>query len=163
MMRSHAIANGVFVAAANRVGSEGTSTIEFWGASFVADPNGNVLAEGRPRQGRTLLVPSATSTALRRRDVTGRSSATAGSTPTATCQRYSGRTVDCTPFHDRDDPPCRPDTPAALGYRLPAEWEPHAATWLAWPHKPRDLARQVRADPGRLGGVRARRWPSSSR
>ncbi|REK11976.1 MAG: agmatine deiminase family protein [Planctomycetota bacterium] len=26
-------------------------------------------------------------------------------------------------------------TPAALGYRLPAEWEPHAATWLAWPHK----------------------------
>ncbi|MFH1922956.1 MAG: agmatine deiminase family protein [Planctomycetota bacterium] len=25
-------------------------------------------------------------------------------------------------------------TPAAFGYRLPAEWEPHAATWLAWPH-----------------------------
>jgi len=24
--------------------------------------------------------------------------------------------------------------PAALGYRMPAEWEPHAATWLAWPH-----------------------------
>jgi len=27
-----------------------------------------------------------------------------------------------------------PDTPAALGYRMPAEWELHAATWLAWPH-----------------------------
>lgn len=27
-----------------------------------------------------------------------------------------------------------PDTPAALGYRMPAEWEPHTATWLAWPH-----------------------------
>ncbi len=26
-------------------------------------------------------------------------------------------------------------TPAARGYRMPAEWEPHAATWLAWPHK----------------------------
>jgi len=25
-------------------------------------------------------------------------------------------------------------TPAALGYRLPAEWEPQAATWLSWPH-----------------------------
>jgi len=25
--------------------------------------------------------------------------------------------------------------PAALGYRMAAEWEPHAATWLAWPHK----------------------------
>jgi len=27
-----------------------------------------------------------------------------------------------------------PNTPVALGYRMPAEWEPHAATWLAWPH-----------------------------
>ncbi len=25
------------------------------------------------------------------------------------------------------------DTPAALGFRMPAEWEPHAATWIAWP------------------------------
>ena len=28
--------------------------------------------------------------------------------------------------------------PAALGYRMPAEWEPHAATWLAWPHNKND-------------------------
>ena len=28
----------------------------------------------------------------------------------------------------------RAKLPAALGYRMPAEWEPHAATWLAWPH-----------------------------
>lgn len=41
MMRSHAIANGVFVAAANRTGHEGS--IEFWGASFICDPNGNVI------------------------------------------------------------------------------------------------------------------------
>ena len=26
------------------------------------------------------------------------------------------------------------ETPAALGYRMPAEWEAHSATWLAWPH-----------------------------
>ncbi len=26
-------------------------------------------------------------------------------------------------------------TPKQLGYRLPAEWEPHDATWLSWPHK----------------------------
>lgn len=25
-------------------------------------------------------------------------------------------------------------SPSALGYRLPAEWEPHVATWLSWPH-----------------------------
>jgi agmatine deiminase len=28
--------------------------------------------------------------------------------------------------------------PAALGYRMPAEWETHAATWLAWPHEKTD-------------------------
>ncbi len=33
------------------------------------------------------------------------------------------------PGPDKSEP-----TPAALGYRMPAEWEPHAATWLAWPH-----------------------------
>ena len=27
-------------------------------------------------------------------------------------------------------------TPASLGFRMPAEWEPHAATWLTWPHNP---------------------------
>src|SRR3990167_1273527 len=25
-------------------------------------------------------------------------------------------------------------SPAKLGYRMPAEWEPHEGTWLAWPH-----------------------------
>jgi agmatine deiminase len=29
-------------------------------------------------------------------------------------------------------------TPAALGYTMPAEWEPHAATWLGWPHNASD-------------------------
>jgi len=43
MLRSHAIANGVFVAAPNRVGREGQ--LQFWGASLVADPFGNVLAK----------------------------------------------------------------------------------------------------------------------
>ena len=28
-----------------------------------------------------------------------------------------------------------PQTPAQLGYRMPAEWEPHAATWLSWPRR----------------------------
>src|SRR5947209_12318414 len=31
-----------------------------------------------------------------------------------------------------------PATPRQLGYRMPAEWEPHAATWLAWPHQRTD-------------------------
>jgi len=31
-----------------------------------------------------------------------------------------------------------PPTPFSQGFRMPAEWEPHAATWLAWPHEPTD-------------------------
>lgn len=30
--------------------------------------------------------------------------------------------------------PISTQTPASLGYRMPAEWEPHAATWLSWPY-----------------------------
>ena len=30
------------------------------------------------------------------------------------------------------------ETPRSLGYRMPAEWEPHTATWLAWPHNAED-------------------------
>ena len=49
IQRSHAIANGVFVASPNRVGHEddepGTRGIEFFGHSFVADPFGRILTE----------------------------------------------------------------------------------------------------------------------
>lgn len=43
MMRSHAIANGLFVATPNRVGREGS--LEFWGGSFISNPNGTLLAK----------------------------------------------------------------------------------------------------------------------
>ncbi|HEU4389310.1 MAG TPA: carbon-nitrogen hydrolase [Blastocatellia bacterium] len=46
VQRSHAVANGVFVAVANRLGHEGEpeSGIEFWGDSFVCDPSGQFVA-----------------------------------------------------------------------------------------------------------------------
>ena len=58
IQRSHAIANGVFVAAVNRVGFEGTpqSGLEFWGHSFVCDPFGQVLAEASADKEETLIV-----------------------------------------------------------------------------------------------------------
>ncbi len=55
VMRAHAIANGAFVAAANRVGQEGQ--LEFWGSSFVADPYGNVLERAACDTPQLLLVP----------------------------------------------------------------------------------------------------------
>jgi agmatine deiminase len=39
------------------------------------------------------------------------------------------------------------ETPHQLGYRMPAEWEPHAATWLAWPHNPEDWPGKFQAIP----------------
>ncbi|REJ69504.1 MAG: acyltransferase [Planctomycetota bacterium] len=54
MMRSHAIANGLFVAAVNRTGAEGE--LEFWGGSFLADPTGSVLAAASHDREETLLV-----------------------------------------------------------------------------------------------------------
>jgi N-carbamoylputrescine amidase len=60
MQRSHAIANGCFVAAVNRVGLEkpaGGAGIEFWGQSFVAGPSGQILARANASQEEILLVP----------------------------------------------------------------------------------------------------------
>lgn len=54
MMRSHAIANGVYVAAANRVGLE--DSIEFWGASFAFDPAGNLMHRASHQQEELVLV-----------------------------------------------------------------------------------------------------------
>src|SRR3984893_6007565 len=49
IQRSHAIANGCYVAAANRVGHEapaGGAGIEFWGQSFICGPDGEIIAKG---------------------------------------------------------------------------------------------------------------------
>lgn len=52
VMKGHAVANGVYVAAANRIGLEcyieGTAGIQFWGSSFIAGPQGEILAQASP-------------------------------------------------------------------------------------------------------------------
>ena len=59
VQRGHAIANGVYVAAVNRTGHEvppgGGAGIEFWGSSFIADPQGALLAEA-PADREAVLV-----------------------------------------------------------------------------------------------------------
>jgi len=62
MQRAHAIANGVFVVAVNRVGHERLPEagpydgIRFWGQSFVADPMGRVLARAASDRDEVLVV-----------------------------------------------------------------------------------------------------------
>jgi len=58
VQRGHAIANGIYVAAVNRVGYEGPKEagLEFWGNSFVAGPFGELLAEASREREETLIV-----------------------------------------------------------------------------------------------------------
>jgi len=58
VQRAHAISNGVFVAAVNRVGFEGPkgSELQFWGNSFVSDPFGRVLAQANDTDEQVLVV-----------------------------------------------------------------------------------------------------------
>ncbi|MGQ0702918.1 MAG: carbon-nitrogen hydrolase [Gemmatimonadales bacterium] len=61
IQRAHAIANGCYVAAVNRVGHEaaprgGGLGLEFWGGSFVADPQGRILARAGQDE-EVLVVP----------------------------------------------------------------------------------------------------------
>ncbi|MCL4781392.1 MAG: carbon-nitrogen hydrolase [Bryobacterales bacterium] len=58
IQRGHAIANGIYVAAVNRTGFEGSPSdgLEFWGSSFVSDPFGRVLAEAPVDQEHILIA-----------------------------------------------------------------------------------------------------------
>lgn len=60
IQRSHAVANGCYVAAVNRIGLEtpvGGEGIEFWGQSFVAGTSGQILAKATPDREQVLVVP----------------------------------------------------------------------------------------------------------
>ena len=60
IQRSHGVANGCYVAVANRIGLErpvGGDGIEFWGQSFVAGTSGQIIAKASVNQEENLLVP----------------------------------------------------------------------------------------------------------
>ncbi|MGB9602038.1 MAG: nitrilase-related carbon-nitrogen hydrolase, partial [Limisphaerales bacterium] len=59
IQRAHAIANGCFVAACNRVGFEspaGGDGIEFWGQSFISDPFGNIISKASDTQEQIIIA-----------------------------------------------------------------------------------------------------------
>ncbi|MFA7198677.1 MAG: nitrilase-related carbon-nitrogen hydrolase, partial [Methanoculleus sp.] len=115
VQRGHAIANSVHVAAVNRVGAEGD--IQFFGSSFVADAFGNVLARASETVEEVLVVEVDLAANETIRDGWG---------------FFRNRRPETYGALTRRLPPGR--TPGMLGYRMPAEWEPHDAVWLSWPH-----------------------------
>jgi N-carbamoylputrescine amidase len=60
VQRGHAIANGVYVAAVNRIGlekeNESSTGIEFWGSSFICDPQGVIIAQASPDKEEIILA-----------------------------------------------------------------------------------------------------------
>lgn len=116
VQRGHAIANGVHVAAVNRVGEEGQ--LQFWGSSFVCDSFGKILAEASSENEEVLVAKIDLSLNKRIRDGWG---------------FLKNRRPDTYKLLT-ENVACK--TPSELGYRMPAEWEKHDAIWLAWPHDP---------------------------
>jgi agmatine deiminase len=116
VQRGHAIANGVHVAAVNRVGEEGQ--LKFWGGSFVCDSFGKILAQASSEKEAVLVVKADLSLNKRIRDGWGFLKNRRPDT-----YKLLTETVAC-------------KTPSEQGYRMPAEWEKHDAIWLAWPHDP---------------------------
>ena len=52
--------------------------------------------------------------------------------------------------------PAKTQTPAARGFRMPAEWEPQEAVWLSWPHRLKTWPGNFRPIPGKFAEVAAR-------
>jgi agmatine deiminase len=112
IQRGHAIANSVHVAVVNRVGSEGPTT--FWGNSFFSNPFGKPIKKAGTKE-EVLVADLDISQNARIREgwrfIKNRRPDTYASLTAAV----------------------RPDIPVQQGYSMPAEWESHEATWLAWP------------------------------
>ena len=115
VQRGHAIANSIHIAAVNRVSTEGD--IRFFGSSFVADAFGNILARAGETDEEILVVEVdlAENRAIRE---------SWGFFRNRRPETYGAITRKVMPEK----------TPQELGYHMPAEWEPHDAIWLAWPH-----------------------------
>jgi agmatine deiminase len=112
IQRGHAIANFVHVAAVNRVGTEGK--VRFWGSSFVCDAFGKVIRKAGDEEA-VLIADLDISQNARMREG----------------WRFTKNRRPDT--YASISNPVAPEYPAAQGYVMPAEWEPHQATWLAWP------------------------------
>ena len=124
IQRGHAVANSVHVAAINRVGKE--ADITFFGGSFICDAFGKIIVQGGDTE-ETLIATLDLSMNQAVRESWGFFRNRRPDTYGTTCTLFPG--------NDGAFPEIRPgDTPRNRGFHMPAEWEPHDAVWLSWPH-----------------------------
>jgi len=127
IQRGHAIANFVHVAAVNRVGREGQ--VQFWGSSFVSDAFGKVIRKAGSEE--EILIADV--------DISQNARMREGwrFTKNRRPDTYGSLTKPVAPGYPKDQ-----------GFIMPAEWERHEGTWLAWPE-------DAVTFPKRLSKVRA--------
>jgi agmatine deiminase len=124
IQRSHAVANSIHVASVNRVGTEGGCS--FFGGTFACDAFGKILAKAGNNE-EILLVRMDLSM---NHDVRESWGFLRNRRP----DTYGNITVPF-PGESAIFPALREgDTPRNRGFHMPAEWEPHDAVWLSWPH-----------------------------
>jgi N-carbamoylputrescine amidase len=143
IQRAHAIANGIYVCAVNRIGFEGPADkgLEFWGSSFIADPFGQVIAQASTDKEEVLVAECDT----RKMDEVP--------SQLAVPPRPPDRRVRAD-----HEPMDRLNMPT---FRMPAEWEPHEGTWLAWPHEKSDWPGKFQPVPWVYCEI-VKRWHESS-
>jgi agmatine deiminase len=124
IQRGHAVANSVHVAVTNRVGKE--ADITFFGGSFICDAFGKIILQGGDTE-ETLIATLDLSMNQTVRESWGFFRNRRPDTYGTTCTLFPG--------NNGAFPEIRPgDTPRNRGFHMPAEWEPHDAVWLSWPH-----------------------------
>ena len=136
IQRAHAIANGVFVAAVNRTGYEGFARERTWSSGAIRlSPIRLDACWPRLRQSRnrfwSLKCDPKQMDEVRRNWPFLRDRRIDAYAPITNAGWAESMTADPS---------------ASLGFRMPAEWEPHEATWLAWPHETTDWPGKFAAD-----------------
>lgn len=124
IQRSHAVANSVHIAAVNRSGLE--ENCRFFGGSFVCDAFGKILSKAGDGE-ETVIASLDLSMNHTVQD-------SWGFFRNRRPETY-GRIGVAFPGESGIFPALRKeDTPQNRGFHMPAEWEPHDAVWLSWPH-----------------------------
>jgi len=129
VQRGHAIANNVCVAAVNRVGTE--ESLLFWGSSFVCDSFGRVIARASEKAEEVLVVELDLAQNKAVREGWG---FFRNRRPDVYWPIIEMVQEDETPETKTQKDRAHKETPRALGYHMPAEWEKHEAIWLSWPY-----------------------------